>query len=138
MEGSQNLREVLGKASGPISLHTCISEEVQKQLADTPFVEKEEAREVGLCRGVHLGLQHSNRNQTQSPDRKSKRAAIWGCSIQVGGTINQSIIYRMRKDNQSYFTKQRKGPKNSIILSDGSTGKKSISCTHALYALRQP
>ena len=57
MEGSQNLREVLGKASGPISLHTCISEEVQKQLADTPFVEKGEAREVELCREVHLGLQ---------------------------------------------------------------------------------
>jgi hypothetical protein len=29
------------------------------QPADTPFVEKEEAREVGLCRGVHLGLQKS-------------------------------------------------------------------------------
>ena len=28
-----------------------------KQLADTPFVEKEEAREVGLCKKVHLGLQ---------------------------------------------------------------------------------
>ena len=27
------------------------------QLVDTSFVEKEEAREVGLCRVVHLGLQ---------------------------------------------------------------------------------
>ena len=71
MEGSQNLREVLGKASGPISLHTYISEEVQKQLADTPFIEKEEAREVGLCREVHLGLQCSG-SQTQSPTGSPK------------------------------------------------------------------
>jgi hypothetical protein len=64
MEGPQNLKEVLGKARGPISLHTCISEEVQRQLANTPFVEKEEAREVGLCREVHLGLQMSVNQNT--------------------------------------------------------------------------
>ena len=52
------------KADDPISLHTCISEEVQKQLADTSFVEKEEAREVGLCRGVHLGLQMPEKSNT--------------------------------------------------------------------------
>jgi len=68
---SQNLREVLKKASGPISLHTCISEEVQKQLADTSFVEKEEAREVGLCREVHLGLQLLWKPDTV-PHRESK------------------------------------------------------------------
>ena len=70
MEGSQNLREVLGKASGPISLHTCISEGVQKQLADTSFVEKEEAREVGLCREVHLGLQMPEKSNIQSSNRE--------------------------------------------------------------------
>ena len=77
---SQNLREVLEKASDPISLHTCISEEVQKQLADTPFVEKEEAREIGLCRRVHLGLQILWKSSTV-PYRESKRAAIWGYSM---------------------------------------------------------
>src|SRR6266511_3445055 len=81
MEGSQNLREVLGKASGPISLHTYISEEVQKQLADTPVVEKEEAREVGLCREVHLGLQMLWKSDTV-PYRESKRVAIWDYSIE--------------------------------------------------------
>jgi hypothetical protein len=55
----------------PISLHTCTPEEVRpkkffdtKQPADTPFVEKEEAREVGLCRKVHLGLQMPQKPNT--------------------------------------------------------------------------
>ena len=82
MEGSQNLREVLEKASGPISLHTCIPEEVQKQLADTPFVEKEEAREVGLCREVHLGLQILWKLDTV-PYREFKEVAIWGYTIEI-------------------------------------------------------
>lgn len=40
------------------SLCTLVSlKRSKRQLANTPFVEKEEAREVGLCREVHLGLQ---------------------------------------------------------------------------------
>ena len=47
------------------SLCTLVSlKRSKRQLANTPFVEKEEAREVGLCREVHLGLQMSVNQNT--------------------------------------------------------------------------
>ena len=72
MEEPRNLREVLRKQVVQ-SPHTPVSlKRSKKQLADTPFVEKEEAREAGLCRGVHLGL------QMQFSNRESREAAILG------------------------------------------------------------
>jgi hypothetical protein len=38
------------------SLHTVSLKRSKCNWRNTPFVEKEEAREVGLCRGIHLGL----------------------------------------------------------------------------------
>src|SRR6266540_6047492 len=79
------------KADDPISLHTCISEEVQKQLADTPFVEKEEAREVGLCRGVHLGLQTLTEIKHSPPTGRAKEqlsGAVQSKWVEL--SINQS------------------------------------------------
>ena len=72
MEGSQNLTEVLRKYMIQ-SLCTLVSLKRSKiQLADTPFVEKEEAREVGLCRVVHLGLQMLQKPNIQSSNREKK------------------------------------------------------------------
>ena len=66
MEESQNLTEVLRKHMIQ-SLCTLVSLKRSKiQLADTPFVEKEEAREVGLCRVVLTLVSKCFRNQIYS------------------------------------------------------------------------
>ena len=118
------------KASGPISLHTYISEEVQKQLADTPDVEKEEAREVGLCREVHLGLQMLWKSDTV-PYRESKRVAIWDYSIE-----KKLSTHRIENEKDIPYQRKRAAYKgyaigkprviyneNASILSGGSTVK---------------
>jgi len=48
------------------------------QLADTPFVEKEEAREVGLCRRVHLGLPMSEIPKYNLQTGRINKQPTWG------------------------------------------------------------
>ena len=49
---------------------------------NTPFVEKEEAREVGLCRGDHLGLKMLWKPKYNLLTGRNRKAAIVGEEIE--------------------------------------------------------
>ena len=53
------------------SLHTVSLKRSKSNWCNTPFVEKEEARKIGLCRRVHLGLQCLRNQNTISKQEES-------------------------------------------------------------------